>query len=459
MMRESKLTPNFLLMALSIQIIIGLSILILPFPWIMFPYFGIILLGLVYWKPIVGYLALIPFLPNYGISLFNITRTMDVSLLEPAVLLAIVSWMFLTIRQKTVKFYLSPSDTMLFILYGWIILSIFWTPAQFRSIQQILKILIGLSIYLVSINMIRNKSDLNITIATWIMLGIFVSLIGIYEFATEGLKAAPGYVYTEGYDKIHRDVRTTTLFRGADMVGFLTSLCIIIIIVKYVVVHSKKEKILLLAALALVSFVFLTAISRKSYLALAVAFAYMSYRSKKIFRLCVAAGGISLVVMILLIPTGFADAVIERLKSFFMSPEEAISARAGTWLIAWEFFTKSPLIGNGIGSFYGYATAMNSPLQFEHNFYLFVLVEVGIVGFTLLLLWVLHLGYRFVEFSRVNTDEEAQIISVGITAGLIAIMITMGFRSFSLTDPTFWGFMGLASAFLQVYSPINPQNS
>jgi O-antigen ligase len=136
-----------------------------------------------------------------------------------------------------------------------------------------------------------------------------------------------------------------------------------------------------------------------------------------------------------------------------MAPEESMSSRTLTWQFAFGFFERSPIIGNGLGSFYGYATMMNSPLLFTHNFYLFILTEFGVVGLTLLTIWFFLFGYAFVGFWSRHTDEDARILSAGIFAGLFVIAITMFFRSFSLTDPTFWGFAGLASAFLKTHSP------
>ena len=85
-----------------------LGMLVQNFP-VFFPggiiLFGVILL-ILFNKPIIGYMLVIPFLPNYGIDIFNITGSADISLLEPALVVGLLSWAFLTIREKKLEFYM-----------------------------------------------------------------------------------------------------------------------------------------------------------------------------------------------------------------------------------------------------------------------------------------------------------------------------------------------------------------
>jgi len=64
------------------EVAAGLSILILPDPLYGFLLTLLIPLGLLLWKkPLLGYLLMIFFLPNYGIDLMKISETADLSLL------------------------------------------------------------------------------------------------------------------------------------------------------------------------------------------------------------------------------------------------------------------------------------------------------------------------------------------------------------------------------------------
>ena len=439
---------TLLLLALAA---VGVSVVLIPFPWVFLPCLGFLLLCAFARRAVLGLCVLIPFLPNYGLDLFNIYGSMDLSLLEPAVMGAGVAWLLFIAGRKGRRLIVSQSDAGLLLLFGWALLSVLWTPTAFRSIQQVIKILIGFSIYFLTVNLIRDEDDFDLVLWSWILLATVVSAVGLYQVLTEGLRAASRYQFTAGYDKIHRDVRTTSLFQGADMVGFLLTLCIVITVSKYAVATSRVRAFLV-TLLPLFLFVFITAMSRKSFLALAIALCFLSIVSPAILRLTAAGAAITVAGVLLTISTGFTQALLERVDSLLLSPSEAMSNRLDTWIVAWGYFQQSPLIGNGIGSFYGFALSQESPLDFEHNFYLFLLVELGVVGLSIFVFWALLIARRFLEFARRNHDEKGRVLCAGMFAGLVAIALTMFFRSFSLTDPTFWGYMGLTSAALNVYS-------
>ena len=99
------------------------------------------------------------------------------------------------------------------------------------------------------------------------------------------------------------------------------------------------------------------------------------------------------------------------------------------------------------------ATLAQSPLAFPHNFYLFILVEFGVVGMALVLLWGYQFFFSFRQYRHTIAEDETYLLATGLTAGAIVIVLHAFFRSFSLTDPTFWGYFGMTSAFLKVYLP------
>jgi hypothetical protein len=73
-----------------------------------------------------------------------------------------------------------------------------------------------------------------------------------------------------------------------------------------------------------------------------------------------------------------------------------------------------------------------------------------LIGFSLFLILVYQTGRKFVTLLKSILMDEQKILTVGLMAGLVGILVQMGFRSVSLTEPTFWGFWGLGSAYLKV---------
>lgn len=438
------------------QVILGMWAVVMPLTYLPLVFIPL-LIAIIYYKPIIAYLVLVLFLPNYGIDLFKIAGETDLSLLEPAVFIAFIGFVFFVIKEKKLNLSITEVELAMFLLYIWAMFSIFWSPVELRGIQQIIKITIGFVIYFLSTTMIKDRKDFNIVVGAWITLVLAISIVGTYETFTEGFKAATSYVFTPAYNKIHKDVRTTALFEGADMVGFITSLIIILIITYLVILPRGKWKTTLLIILPIALFAFVTAMSRKSFVAFAGALIFMQLmlRTKFISRLLpiilISFLGVLSVIWIYG-PSQFWGAIEERVMSLFMPAEEAIKYRLLAWEVGVRMFTQSPLVGGGLGSFYHESVLAGMTLNFPHNFYIFILSELGLVGLFLLLLWWFPLGSKFVKLFRNCTNEETRAIAVGLIAGLITIVLHMAFRSFSLTDPTFWGYMGLTSAFLKINS-------
>lgn len=434
-------------------ILVGMLPAVLP-PVYLVIVFVPVFIVVIYYKPILSLCLLILLLPNYGVDIFKIGENADLSLLEPAVFLALTGLIFLFIKKERLTLRFTEMEFAMFLLFMWVALSVFWSPVPMRGVIQVIKILIGFSIYFIANTMIINKKDLNIVVGAWVVLVLIISSVGAYQTFTIGFKAATKYTFTTGYDKIHRDVRTTALFEGADMVGFVSSLVTVLIITYLLILPRGWWRMFLWIVLPLASFTLLTAMSRKSFVALTGALLFMQVMLKKKFLgrmllILMASFIIAFSILLTMGSSGFVDALQERVMSLFMSPEESIKYRLVAWTIGVDMFQQSPFIGRGLGSFYQISLLAGSQLNFPHNFYLFILSETGLVGLFFLGFWWFQIGYKFAKCLKNITDEETRVIGVGIVGGLITIVIHMGFRSFSLSDPTFWGFMGLSSAFLK----------
>lgn len=438
------------------QVFLGILPVVLPLTYLPIVFIPV-LIAVIYYKPILSYLILVFLLPNYGIDLFKIGGDADVSLLEPAIFLAFIGLIFLFVKKPRLSVHLTEVEFAIFLLYFWAAFSYFWTPVQMRGLQQIVKVAEGIVIYFLTTTMITSRKDFNVVVGAWIGLVLVVSVVGTYQAFTSGFKAAAAYTFTSGYDKIHKDVRSTALFEGADMVGFITSLVAVLIITYILVLPRGRWKTMLMFSLPLASFTFLTAMSRKSFVAIVGALFFMQLMLKKKFLsrliiILIVSFVIAVSVLLTFASSGFIAALKERVMSLFMSPEESMKYRLDAWNVGIDMFKQSPLIGRGLGSFYQISILAGSVLTFQHNFYVFIISELGLVGLFFLFFWWFQIGIKFVKCLKNCANEEIRVIGVGMIGGLITIAITMAFRSFSLTDPTFWGYMGLTSAFLKLHA-------
>ena len=117
---------------LAVQVCLGLLIIVSPVRYLAVVLLPIPLL-VIYRKPLLAYLILILFLPNYGIDLYKIAGTMDVSLLEPAVLVGLIGLCFAFVKDRALKIHVTGIEVLLLLIYVWAACSILWSPDKTRA--------------------------------------------------------------------------------------------------------------------------------------------------------------------------------------------------------------------------------------------------------------------------------------------------------------------------------------
>jgi len=443
-------------LVIVIQVLIAVSLIVLPGIYVLFLLFFILMLAVFTWKPILGLALLIPFLPNYPIICFSVGAA-DISLLEPFLFLAFFCWILLIIRDREINIHSSNIDISILLLFCWCLFSLFWTISPARGMFQVLRILEGLAIYYLHIHLVKDKKDFNLLLWAWIIMGIIFSIVGFYETIIYGLEAAQRLLIQGTYTHLTRAVRASAFFTGPDALGFMLALAIVLAVIKFTTTSSKM-KWLLLISLPFMFFVFLSTFSRKSFLGIFLALIYLLLHNRKAFKTILGISIIGGLLLLLLGSGGFLAVFWNRLQSYFMPLEVAIKHRATAWGLALRLFSDSPIMGKGIGSFYVIAQRLKSPLNIVHNFYLYILCELGLIGFIFILFWIFQIYQSFSRFFKINQDKVADAISTGLMCGLIIIMVQAMFRTIGLTDAIFWGFLGFSSAFLKVYAPMKAKS-
>jgi hypothetical protein len=437
------------------EIAAGLSILVSPLVGLGLS--ALIPIGLLLWRrPLLGYMLLVFFLPNYGkISLFNVGGTADITILQPAVAFAMLSYAVLVLRKGKIEFSFHSVDLPLFLIFLWAAISVLWTVNMFRGLQHLVRVMTGLSVYMLSVQMVKSRRDFRLVMSAWLALALGGAIYGVYETLTTGIHAAAQYEaeYTALYEKIHRDVRTSGLFDSPDMAGFLFSLSVVLVVTRFSTLAKGAWRRFVWFLIPLFMFTLVTTIARKSYLATGAALVMMFLLSKKMRWAVTSQLPFAVAAVVVIMLTPFGDAIRERVGSLFMPVAEAIPYRYQTWSYGLGYFFDSPLVGNGLGSFYELALRTGTVLQMPHNYYIWTLAEMGVVGMSLLLFWAYRMVSNFVPFLRREVEDEAYLLGLGLLCGLLVVVLHGAFRSFMLVDPTLWGFIGLCRAFLKVYQP------
>ncbi|MDD5016022.1 MAG: O-antigen ligase family protein [Atribacterota bacterium] len=174
-------------------------------------------------------------------------------------------------------------------------------------------------------------------------------------------------------------------------------------------------------------------------LTIMLAMLFLSLKDKKYF----VYGCIFSVLFLFLL--FIATPLRERLLFIFQGGD---AARLERWRIAFSIFKSSPWLGKGIGTFLEHFPKNTTiGLQYAHNSYLQLLVEVGILGLAPFLLMLIQWLKNSLHFLKSHEN----FIFIGVFCGLCAFLAHSFFDNqlFSLRLASlFWFLLGLSSSFI-----------
>lgn len=120
------------------------------------------------------------------------------------------------------------------------------------------------------------------------------------------------------------------------------------------------------------------------------------------------------------------------------------SGRINLWKNGLEVFGENPLFGIGINNFRSYNINIYGDSRYLHNTYLQILVETGIVGFSIFLVFVYLFLFRLLKLYRINKDQF--LLFVGVSASLSLFNLS------SLLNEALLLYMVICSRYLLEYS-------
>ena len=224
----------------------------------------------------------------------------------------------------------------------------------------------------------------------------------------------------------------------------------------------------LCVGMAIVGAALLLSFSRLGYLAAAIAVGYfvISQRRLSYYLVLAAAAG----AMFLL----FGDAIIQRVSTGVegifssryapaarMSGQELTAGRIYIWNNLWPEILRSPIIGSGLGSTL-WSNAMKSgaiPASHPHSIYLGALLDMGVVGFTLLLLFYAKVLAQFRRLA--NCTEVPPMFRAAFKGSFVAFIgfVVTSFadnRYYPVREQTYlWLMFGFGLGFLRYCAPVN----
>lgn len=232
-----------------------------------------------------------------------------------------------------------------------------------------------LMFFFIVVKLLRSENGAKILVKIMIFTGIFMSVIGIYQYIAK--------VETPAYwtDKVETTAgpRVFSIVGSPNVLGCLLAMLIPLAIS---LIFSEKhvlKKLLYTVATGLMGICILLTGSRSSWIALGMALIIYAILSKK-YKLIIG------LVVVAALAYSFVPTVQSRI-SYLLDPEYIASSfrggRFSKWPKALEMFYNSPIFGTGFGKFGG-AVATNNKVKgafYVDNYYLKAAVEMGIFGF------------------------------------------------------------------------------
>ena len=297
--------------------------------------------------------------------------------------------------------------------------------------------------FFVIVSLLRTDRDFLSVYVTMAVVGAVIALHGIYQY----IVAVP--MPSEWMSSSEQSVRTRvfSIFGSPNIMGDFMAMMAPLAAGLFFYWKDWRLKLLCAGAVGVMCLSCLFTMSRGAWIALVVAAViFVALIDKRLLVLALVLG-----VCALFVPFVWSRVSYLFSKEFwFLSTN---GGRVSRWQIGISYlYRTNPIFGMGLGM-YGGAVAMQHQrlhwiwYTYLDNYYLRIFVEmgwVGIVGFALLLLSVLCVGFRVCTRCRAIKGEKA--LAAGLLSGLTGVMAHLTFENI-FEEPymlaVFWILTGL----------------
>jgi O-antigen ligase/tetratricopeptide (TPR) repeat protein len=421
----------------------------------------------------------IAFFPHC-ITVFNPIKE---AIIENIALLSLMFWTLKMISREEIKFTSVPLNfpVLSFILIG--ILSLIWTNSFFVSLTELPLFLSGPLLYLVLINNLNNKRQVNYILNTLIAVAGLFGIYGILQY--NGIDFSL-WKYNVGRQQVFG------LFGNVNFFAEYLIIPLPIAISLFFASPNKLKKGLLLIGILAMSATLILTFTRGSNLGFGASLIFMFFlfiyskgnnfiRSNKKILIIILLVLITTAIFLFIVPNPLNKEgtiifkIKDRISLSRLSTEKSFNRRLIIWKFTALMIKDHPLLGSGIGTFkYNslryqakyYESIKNRSLvgfvgfaDKTHNEYLQFWAELGIIGLGIFI-WLIISYFNYgLKYLRKIKNSPKQGIIIGLMGSVIAVLID-GIFGFPLHLPTtvilFW--LALALTIIIGKSDLNETN-
>ena len=334
--------------------------------------------------------------------------------------------LFLIVVFKGKRFIRTPIDYVGTGLILLSFLSLLVSVNPERTLYEILKIILFIFLFYVTIYYLRNLKDIAFIIEIIAVISLVVSLIGIYQYL---------FLNDCGSDG---GVRIKSLFPNPNLLGGF--LVINISLISMYLINSKELFKNIFNCLSLITSIICLVLTQSRGAALSFIFVIIFFlislnilTKKRVieenYRIVVSSMIFIIILLLLVIPNPLMDRIIN-----IGGDDVAAYSRIGIYKSALKMFLDKPFLGYGLGTFIDVFPKYSFPIEggigrftrfaeFVHNEYLQIASELGCFGI-LLLISLIFIIFRqgYILIKNTNNSFKLKLI-LGSLIAIISILI------------------------------------
>ena len=306
------------------------------------------------------------------------------------VLLSIASFIIKLIVTEDRKFILTPMD---FMIFAFLALSAFSALTSFNREKSLLVLMLYVVfalMYFVIVNTVKTKNQWYNLVTVFVFSGLFVGFYGIYQNFFFDATQMSGWVDKEMFEDISARVYST--FDNPNVLG--QYLVLVIPVAFALCVSAKKafERIVFFLICAVMLLCLIFTWSRAAWVAIVLALGFfVVMKDRRWSTICIVA----LIIMPFVLP----ESIISRITSIGNMKDSSTAYRVSVWIASLRIAKDYWISGIGLGSgaferiYQHYALNGAGFALHSHNFYIQLVVEMGILAL-LVFLAIIFLSYK-----------------------------------------------------------------
>ncbi len=336
----------------------------------------------------------------------------------------------------------------LYLMLYFSLMSLFYTPSYSDSIGQILKMLGAIGIYILIFNALKTDEDARKILWAYVLGSIAPMLFGYYQYVT-GTGHAWGGEYYIG--------KRIDSFLGIwNEYGMFLSITIVAATMLLLQESSRIRRLFIIGIIGSLLLSSILALNRGSWVSLSMGFIVASffYRDKIKIKWLVFAS--------LIIVLAFGGVIYERFSALHQlssagRTQDTFMGRIAAWMELLPIALEKPFFGHGIGAIVKVTQKYFNTALIPHNDYIRLCVEIGFIGVSIYIFFLVSELFRCVRNVRRNENWKINYPMFVAMVYFVIISSVQNILQSATVLPMFLGLLAISHKYDKLLVEKEPQ--